>query len=87
MISDVPYVDQKGYLDEALRCLKADANRAATVLGWSAAMYQIHCKPEAIGFGGFNAKSSELASQKKGHGFSRAAKLELLLLEIAEESR
>jgi hypothetical protein len=66
LISDVPYADQKGYLDEALRCLKADAKRAATVLGWSAAMYQIHCKIEEMGFDLFSAKSGELASQKKG---------------------
>ncbi|MFY9727397.1 MAG: hypothetical protein WB579_11800 [Bryobacteraceae bacterium] len=66
LISNVPYPDQKGYLDEALRCIKADCKRAAAVLGWSAAMHQLHCKIEELGLDTFQAKSAELASQKKG---------------------
>src|SRR5579864_5512953 len=66
LIAAVPYADQKGYLDEALRCLKVDGKRAATVLGWCAAMHQIHCKIEEMGFDLFNTKATDLASQKKG---------------------
>lgn len=66
IIADIPYPDQKGYLEEALRCIEADCKRAAAVLGWSAAMHHIHSKIEEIGFDKFNKKADEMAAQTKG---------------------
>jgi hypothetical protein len=64
IIADIPYPDQKGYLEEALRCIEADCKRAAAVLGWSAAMHHIHSKIEEIGFDKFNKKATEMAQAK-----------------------
>jgi hypothetical protein len=66
IIADIPYPDQKGYLEEALRCIEANCKRAAAVLGWSAAMHHIHSKIEEIGFDKFNKKADEMAAQTKG---------------------
>jgi hypothetical protein len=63
ILSGSPYPDQKDYMDEAIRCLRAGCRRAAGVLGWSAAMHQIHTKVEELGFALFN---SEAAKLKKG---------------------
>jgi hypothetical protein len=75
IIADIPYPDQKGYLEEALRCIDADCKRAAAVLGWSAAMHHIHSKIEEIGFDKFNKKADEMAGQTKGRfkGFKSSA--------------
>jgi hypothetical protein len=66
-IAGIPYPDQKGYLEEALRCIEADCKRATAVLGWSAAMHHIHSKIEEIGFPKFNGEAAALA--KKGGRF------------------
>jgi hypothetical protein len=66
IIANIPYPDQKGYLEEALRCIEADCKRAAAVLGWSAAMHHIHSKIEEIGFDKFNKKADDMATQTKG---------------------
>src|ERR1017187_1727834 len=78
IIADIPYPDQKGYLEEALRCIEADCKRAAAVLGWSAAMHHIHSKIEEIGFDKFNKKADEMAKQTKGRfkGFKSSAPIE-----------
>jgi hypothetical protein len=67
IIADIPYPDQKGYLEEALRCIEADCKRATAVLGWSAAMHHVHSKIEELGFDKFNTASVALA--KKGGRF------------------
>jgi len=54
------------YLREALACARAGFNRAAVVLGWSAAVDRIHRKIEALGFAQFNVTSAQMASQKTG---------------------
>ncbi len=67
IIAGIPYPDQKGYLEEALRCVEADCKRATAVLGWSAAMHHIHSKIEELGFTKFNAEA--MALTKKGGRF------------------
>jgi hypothetical protein len=67
IIAGIPYPDQKGYLEEALRCIEADCKRATAVLGWSAAMHHIHSKIEEIGFTEFNTEATALT--KKGGRF------------------
>lgn len=67
IIADIPYPDQKGYLEEALRCIGADCKRATAVLGWSAAMHHLHTKIEELGFDTFNTAAVGLA--KKGGRF------------------
>ncbi len=88
IIADIPYPDQKGYLEEALRCIEADCKRAATVLGWSAAMHHIHSKIEEIGFDKFNKKGDDLSKQTKGRfkGFKASAPVESIsdLREVAD---
>src|SRR5271165_1395734 len=78
IIADIPYPDQKGYLEEALRCIESDCKRAATVLGWSAAMHHIHSKIEEIGFDRFNKRADEMSKQTKGRfkGFKASAPIE-----------
>ena len=78
IIADIPYPDQKGYLEEALKCIESDCKRAATVLGWSAAMHHIHSKIEEIGFDKFNKKTDEMSKQTKGRfkGFKASAPVE-----------
>jgi len=67
IIADIPYPDQKGYLEEALRCVEANCKRATAVLGWSASMHHLHTKIEELGFDTFNAAAAGLA--KKGGRF------------------
>ncbi len=78
IIAGIPYPDQKGYLEEALRCIEADCKRAAAVLGWSAAMHHIHSKIEEIGFDKFNRKADEMSKTTKGRfkGFKSLAPIE-----------
>lgn len=64
IIADIPYPDQKGYLEEALRCIEADCKRATAVLGWSAAMHHLHTKIEELGFDTFNKASAGLVNKK-----------------------
>jgi hypothetical protein len=67
ILSGSPYPDQKDYLDEAIRCLRAGCRRAAGVLGWSAAVHQIHTKIEEIGFAVFNAEAAKLKRGRFKH--------------------
>lgn len=78
IIAEIPYPDQKGYLEEALLCIESDCKRAAAVLGWSAAMHHIHSKIEEIGFDQFNKKADEMSKQTKGRfkGFKSSAPIE-----------
>lgn len=54
------------YLSEAINCAKANYLRAATVLGWCAAIDHIHKKIEDIGFVKFNIASVTIAGEKQG---------------------
>jgi hypothetical protein len=58
--------DEDNYMGEAIGCAQKSFLRASVVLGWSAAIDRIHRKIEEIGFGTFNATSSQMASQQKG---------------------
>lgn len=77
LLEDIPYPDQKNYLDEAIRCANADCLRGSIVLGWSAVMHHIHCKIEEIGFKKFNDQMEEL-KKKRGRfkSFSGFAPIE-----------
>jgi len=75
IITGIRYPDQKGYLEEALRCIDADCKRAACVLGWSAAMHHIHSKIEETGFDQYNKKADDMSKATKGRfkGFKASA--------------
>ncbi len=57
---------ESAYFQEALICARAGFLRAATVMGWCAAIDRIHRKIEQIGFTRFNVTSAQMASQQKG---------------------
>jgi len=57
---------QNEYLQEAIACASHGYYRAAAMLGWCAAIDQIHRAIERIGFAKFNVASSGIASQTKG---------------------
>ncbi len=54
------------YLSEAINCAKSNYLRAATVLGWCAAIDHIHKKIEDIGFVKFNIASVTMAGEAQG---------------------
>ncbi|HEX2828867.1 MAG TPA: hypothetical protein VHP37_21125 [Burkholderiales bacterium] len=58
--------EESDYLKEAIACARAGYFRAATVLGWSAAVDRVHRKVEALGFRQFNVASAQMASQQAG---------------------
>lgn len=66
LLESLEYPDQKGYLAEAIGCLKAGCIRAATVLGWSAAMHHLHSKIEELGFAQFARTADELVKKPSG---------------------
>lgn len=58
--------NQSEYLLEAIACSKHRLYRAAAMLGWCAAIDQIHRAIERIGFATFNSSSTTMAGQTKG---------------------
>ncbi|MDD5222140.1 MAG: hypothetical protein PHY10_03120, partial [Patescibacteria group bacterium] len=58
--------EQNKYLKEAINCAKDGYLRAAIVLGWCAAIDQIHKKIEQLGFIKFNVASAQMASAQMG---------------------
>ncbi|MDM0089200.1 MULTISPECIES: hypothetical protein [unclassified Variovorax] len=52
--------EESEYLAEAIACAKAGHQRAAVVLGWSAAIDRIHRVIEHIGFDRFNTMSQQM---------------------------
>lgn len=58
--------DEGEYFKEALSCARNGYFRAATVMGWCAAIDRIHRKIEDIGFPAFNVTSAQMASQTSG---------------------
>jgi hypothetical protein len=54
------------YLKEAVDCARANFIRAATVMGWCAAVARIHRAIEKNGFQKFNVASAAMASQTQG---------------------
>jgi hypothetical protein len=58
--------DEGEYFKEALSCAKQGYFRAATVMGWCAAIDRLHRKIEEIGFAKFNVTSAQMASQGSG---------------------
>jgi hypothetical protein len=65
-LDDLKYAEESEYLKEAFECAHNNHFRAATVLGWCAAIDRIHRKIEQLGFPKFNVTSSMMASQQKG---------------------
>jgi hypothetical protein len=66
LLSGVKSPVHSDYLQEAIACASQGYFRAAAVLGWCAAIDQIHHTIEKIGFAKFNVASSMIASQTKG---------------------
>lgn len=58
--------EESAYFQEAVDCAKAGFLRAATVMGWCAAIDRIHRKVEQVGFAHFNVTSAQMAIQQKG---------------------
>jgi hypothetical protein len=57
---------ERGYIEEALTCIKVGASRAAIVLGWCAVIDRMRRKIEAVGFDKFNEASTRLKNQITG---------------------
>lgn len=66
MLQTLPDPAQNEYLKEACDCAKREYFRAAVVLGWCAAIDQIHRTIEKNGFTSFNVTSAKMASEKIG---------------------
>jgi hypothetical protein len=66
LLASVTNANQSEYLKEAIECSRYKLYRAAAMLGWSAAIDQIHRAIEKVGFPKFNIASSAMASQTKG---------------------
>lgn len=66
LLAGVRNSNQSEYLKEAIECSRYKLYRAAAMLGWSAAIDQIHYAIERIGFAKFNFASYTMASQTKG---------------------
>ncbi len=70
-LSIAPYIeglssDEGEYLDEAQRCLSANALRGCIVLGWCATISRIQSKIVDIGFAAFNKATEEMAAKTTG---------------------
>lgn len=70
-LSIAPYVEglpvnEGDYLDEAQRCLSANALRGCIVLGWCATIARIHRKIEEIGFDKFSKATEEMKAKTTG---------------------
>ncbi|HEU4758858.1 MAG TPA: hypothetical protein VFT91_02635, partial [Dehalococcoidia bacterium] len=61
----VPDKDQREYLEEAIICLEAGALRAAVVMGWTAAVWNLRRKVRALGLATFSAEFSRRWPQSK----------------------
>jgi hypothetical protein len=57
---------ERGFIEEAITCIRAGAPRAAIVLGWCAVIDRMRRRIEAIGFDKFNAASTTLKNQTTG---------------------
>lgn len=66
LLQTLPDPTQNDYLKEASSCASKGYFRAAVVLGWCAAIDQIHRTIEKNGFTSFNVTSARMASEKIG---------------------
>jgi hypothetical protein len=66
LLSDISSPAQSEYLAEAVSCAAHGLYRGAAVLGWCAAIDQIHLAIQRVGFVNFNGASASMASQTKG---------------------
>lgn len=57
---------ERGFIEEAIRCIGVAAPRAAIVLGWCAVIDRMRRKIEAVGFDKFNAASTAIKKQTTG---------------------
>ena len=65
-LSKIAASDEGEYFKEALSCAKHSYLRAATVMGWCAAIDRIHRTIDHLGFMHFNVTSAKMASQTAG---------------------
>jgi hypothetical protein len=70
-LSIAPYIEglpinEGDYLDEAQRCLGAQALRGCIVLGWCATVARMHSKIEEIGFDKFSRATEEMTAKTTG---------------------
>lgn len=66
LLAEVQDQEQSIYLKEAIDCAKLNLLKASIVLGWCAAIHQIHKKIEQLGFSKFNVASAQMASAQFG---------------------
>ncbi len=66
LLAAITNPSQSEYLKEAIECSKHQLYRATAILGWCAAIDQIHHAIEKLGFARFNSASSVMASETKG---------------------
>lgn len=66
LLTGITNSNQSEYLKEAVECSRHKLYRASAMLGWSAAIDQIHHAIEKVGFPRFNSASSTMTSQTKG---------------------
>lgn len=70
-LSIAPYVEglpaeEGAFLEEAQRCLSADALRGCIVLGWCATVFRIHSKIAELGYEKFNRATLDMAGKTTG---------------------
>jgi hypothetical protein len=59
-LEEIADVNERDYLTEAISCLHIGAYRAAVVLGWAGAVFNLRRKIQRLGFGKFNTKFAQL---------------------------
>jgi hypothetical protein len=64
-LDKVTDVSERDYLTEAISCLHISAYRAAVILGWAGAVFNLRRKIERLGFDRFNAEFVELYPKSK----------------------
>jgi hypothetical protein len=62
--------DEKGYVDEAARCVSAQCPRAAMIMLWAAGIARFHSAIARRGFDAFN-KAFETSRKRQGFPFAR----------------
>jgi hypothetical protein len=65
-LARIATMDEGEYFKEALSCARNTYFRAATVMGWCAAIDRIHRKVDESGVARFNVVSAQMASQQSG---------------------
>lgn len=66
LLSNLSSPAQSEYLAEAVSCAAHGLYRGAAVLGWCAAIDQVHLAIQRVGFANFNSTSASMTAQTKG---------------------